>query len=80
MIFVRYVAPIFMAFVLVAGILDKYEDVALIAWLKNQFVDHGLLLILASGIIYYLKQIAESLSIQSNSSKIKEEGIKIEKS
>jgi len=70
MIFVRYVAPIFMGFVLVAGILDKYEDVAVIAWLKAQFVDHGLLLILASTIIYYLKRVSEGLAISSVSANV----------
>ena len=59
MVFVRYVAPVFMGFVLVFGILDKYEDVAVVAWVKNQFVDHGLLLILIGFVVFYLKKISE---------------------
>jgi len=56
-VFIRYIAPVFMGFVLIAGVWETYKDVTLV-------IDHGLLLILAGAIVYYLKEIAGSLAVE----------------
>lgn len=63
-VFIRYIAPVFMGFVLIAGVWETYKDVTLVNWVGLQFIDHGLLLILAGAIVYYLKEIAGSLAVE----------------
>ena len=63
-VFVRYIAPVFMGYILIGGVWDKYKEVGIVNWFGSQVIDHGLLLILAGMIVYYLKEIATGLNLE----------------